>query len=131
MDANQPMRRPALPEPPRSANLHEYEIAQSVVHTAERVHRQLGPGLIESVYGPILAHEIEKAGVDVIRRVPVSSGGLFGRFDDNLLLDLVVGEKVVVEWTSADTLTPAHKEQLRADRRPPARPQASPAGPLV
>ena len=50
----------------------ENEVARLVVDAAVRVHRALGPGLLESVYEMALAHELEGRGLEVSRQVPIA-----------------------------------------------------------
>lgn len=51
--------------------MDENEIAKIVVDQAIRIHRELGPGLLESVYETVLAHELRECGLDVRRQVPI------------------------------------------------------------
>lgn len=59
-------------------NLHENEIGREVIDAAVRVHRELGPGLLEVVYEAVLAWELERRGLRIERQVPVSATGLCG-----------------------------------------------------
>ena len=52
--------------------MSEDEIARVVVDAAYRIHTTLGPGLVESVYETVLAHELMKRGLAVSRQVPVT-----------------------------------------------------------
>jgi GxxExxY protein len=52
--------------------MNENEIAKEIVDAAYHVHRELGPGLLESVYEVILAHELKKRGLKVELQVPVA-----------------------------------------------------------
>ena len=92
--------------------MHENEIARAVVHAAYQVHSGLGPGLLESVYEVILAHEIKKAGLPVARQVllPIWYDGM--RLDEGFRIDLLVADKVIVELKSVEQLAPVHKKQL-------------------
>ncbi len=105
-----------------TGGLNENDIAKAIVNAAYKVHTQLGPGLLESVYETVMAHEMEAAGLQVIRqmRVPVVYDGI--RFDEGFRIDLLVGDKVVVELKSVEQVLPVHKKQLLtylrlADRR--------------
>ena len=92
--------------------MHENDIAKIVVDTAFKVHRVLGPGLFESVYETVLAHEIEQRELAVERQkvIPINYEGLV--LDEGFRADLVVGDKVIVELKSVETLAPVHKKQL-------------------
>jgi len=112
MNAKEPTRSAAREHQAASANLHENDIARSIVDAAYRVHSQLGPGLLESVYETILAHEIEKAGLEVAKQVPVPVIYDSIRFDEGFRIDLLVEDKVVVELKSVEQVLPVHKKQL-------------------
>jgi len=51
--------------------MHENEIAREIVDAAYLIHTKLGPGLLESVYEAVLAHELRKRGLKVDRQVPI------------------------------------------------------------
>ena len=73
------------------------EISGSIIGAAIRIHRQLGPGLLESVYQAILAHELGKAGLDVRTEVAVPVLWDSIRFDVGFRADLIVQDAVIVE----------------------------------
>lgn len=88
------------------------DAARAVVDSALRVHRALGPGLLESVYEVCLCHELKKAGVEAERQVslPVRYDGLL--LDAGLRLDAVVAGTVVVELKAVEHVLPVHKAQV-------------------
>ena len=90
----------------------ENEIARRVVDAAFQVHTRLGPGLLESVYASVLAYELEKRGLQVLRQQPVSVvyDGLV--FDEGFRADLIVEDKVILELKSVEVILPVHKKQL-------------------
>ncbi|MCL2711350.1 MAG: GxxExxY protein [Planctomycetaceae bacterium] len=90
----------------------ENEIGKVVVDTAIRLHQELGPGLLESVYEAILARMLERQGLRVQRQVgiPIEFGG--ERFDEGFRADIVVEGKVILELKSVEKLNPVHKKQL-------------------
>jgi GxxExxY protein len=92
--------------------VHENDIAKIIVDAAYKVHRALGPGLLESVYEAVLAHELEKAGLAVERQktIPIQYSGL--AFEEGFRADLVVGDAVIVELKSVEAVSPVHKKQL-------------------
>ena len=92
--------------------LKENKIAKLVVDAAYHVHTKLGPGLLESVYEVVLAHEIEKRGLAVERQVsiPIQYDGLV--FDEGFRSDIVVEDSVILELKSIESVAPVHKKQL-------------------
>ncbi len=91
---------------------HENDIAREIVDAAYQIHVALGPGLLESVYEVVLAHELEKRGLAVARQqeIPIVYDGIV--FDHGYRADLVVDEKVIVEIKSVEALNPVHHKQL-------------------
>lgn len=92
--------------------MHENEIAKAVVDAAFKVHTGLGPGLLESVYEVVLAHEIRQRGLKVERQVPVIINYEGLRFDEGYRIDLLIAGLVVVELKSVEQIAPVHKKQL-------------------
>ncbi len=92
--------------------MHENEIAEIIVDAAFKVHKSLGPGLFESVYETVMAHEIEGRELTVERQkvIPINYEGM--AFDEGFRADLVVSDKVIVELKSVETISPVHKKQL-------------------
>lgn len=90
----------------------ENELATVVVDAALKVHRALGPGLLESVYELVLAHELEQAGLAVQRQLemPVTYGSV--QFDTGFRVDLMVENKLIVELKSLETMSRVHRKQL-------------------
>lgn len=91
----------------------ENEIGTIVVESAIAVHRELGPGLLESVYEVVLAHELRQRGLRVERQVPIpiKYRGLI--FDEAFKADIIVENKVILELKSVEQVTPVHKKQLQ------------------
>ena len=90
----------------------EDEIGRLIVDVAVRIHRDMGPGLLETVYEVILAYELRRGGLRVERQVaiPVTYEGL--RFDESFRADPIVENKVIVELKCAERLSNAHRKQL-------------------
>lgn len=88
------------------------QIGRAVMDAAFAVHRELGPGLLESVYEHCLAADLIRAGFSVERQLalPVSYRG--ERIDAGFRLDLFIDRKVVVEIKSIDALAAIHTAQL-------------------
>jgi GxxExxY protein len=93
--------------------MNENEIGTLVLSAAIEVHRELGPGLLESVYEVVLARELSSRGLVVERQVsvPIVFKGL--RFDEGFRADLIVEGKVLIELKSVERVTPAHKKQVQ------------------
>ena len=92
--------------------MNENQIAKIVVNTAFTIHTKLGPGLLETVYEVVLAHELRKHGLRVERQVPVPIVYDDLRFDEGFRADLIVEEKLVVELKSVERLLPVHAKQV-------------------
>ena len=89
----------------------ENEIAREIVDAALKVHRALGPGLLESVYEIVLAYELERRGLRVMRQVPVSVQYENLVIDGGFRAHLIVERKVIVELKSVERTAPVHKKQ--------------------
>jgi len=92
--------------------MRENQIAKDVVDAAFRVHTKLGPGLLESVYEVVLAYEIEKKGLSVIRQKSVSVKYDDMVFDIGFRADIIVEDLVILELKSIEATAPVHKKQL-------------------
>ena len=90
----------------------ENEIAKEIVDGAFQIHTRLGPGLLETVYRVVLAHELKKRGLQVAREVPVRIEYDGITFEEGFRADLIVEEKLIVEVKTVEKLHPAHKKQL-------------------
>jgi GxxExxY protein len=95
----------------------ENELAKAVLDACFRIHTRLGPGLFETVYEVVLAHELRKAGIAVERQVsiPIRYDELV--FEEGFRADLVVEGKLIVELKSVDALTPVHSKQVLTQLR--------------
>ena len=91
----------------------ENEIGKVIVDSGLTVHRELGPGLLETVYEVTLAHELKQRGLKVERQVPISIKYRGVRFDEAFRADIVVDEKVIVELKSVEQISEAHKKQVQ------------------
>jgi GxxExxY protein len=92
--------------------LREDETAKLVVDAALRVHRALGPGLLESVYEQCLGIELETRGAPLARQVvlPVRYAGHV--IENALRIDILVNSCVIVEIKAVEMLKPIHSAQL-------------------
>jgi iron complex transport system substrate-binding protein len=88
------------------------DAAAAIVDTAVKLHIQVGPGLLESVYETVLASRLSQRGLSVERqkRVALELDGI--RFAEGFRIDLLVDQSVVVEVKSVETLLPVHSKQL-------------------
>jgi GxxExxY protein len=90
----------------------ENEIATIILDAAFKIHKTLGPGLLESVYQATLGFEIQRRGLSVVQQV-----GLPVYYEDIKLelgfrVDLIVSDKVIIEIKSVEALAPVHRKQL-------------------
>ena len=90
----------------------ENAIAKEIVDAAFRIHTTLGPGLLESVYDMVLAYELGRRGLRVVRQQPIPVVYENVRIDTGFRADLVVEDKVIVEIKSVEFLAPVHNKQL-------------------
>lgn len=88
------------------------EITQAVIASAISVHRELGPGLLESVYETCLAYELTERGhgIELQKEIPLTSRNI--KFQSGFRADLIAEERVLIELKSIDQLLPAHHAQL-------------------
>jgi GxxExxY protein len=88
------------------------QVAKAVVDGAYRVHKALGPGLLESVYETCLAYELKQRGLAVTTQVatPVVYDGT--QIDAGLRLDMLVADCLIVEVKAVETMNPVFKAQL-------------------
>lgn len=87
-------------------------LSYNIVGCAIKVHKKLGPGLLESVYEQCLKYELEKSGMNVKQqfRIPVMYDDLEMEID--LRLDLLVNDWIVVELKAIENVLPVHEAQL-------------------
>ncbi|MHC4178084.1 MAG: GxxExxY protein [Planctomycetota bacterium] len=90
----------------------ENEIAKQIVDAAYQIHTGLGPGLLETVYEVVLAHELKKRQLRVARQVPIEIQYDGVKLEEGFRADLIVEDKVIVEVKCVERLNPAHKKQL-------------------
>lgn len=88
------------------------EMSGDVVNAAIRIHRELGPGLLESVYETVLAAFLERSGYKVDRQVPVDIIFDGMSFPAAFRIDLLVEDRLVVEIKSVENFNRAHAKQL-------------------
>jgi GxxExxY protein len=90
----------------------ENELSTIIIGAAIEVHKQLGPGLLESTYEHCLAYELRLMGLDVKQQValPIVYKGI--KLDAGYRIDLLVEDKVIVELKAVEALADIHTAQL-------------------
>jgi GxxExxY protein len=93
------------------------DLTPEIIGAALKIHRKLGPGLLESAYEACLAHELQELGLPVERQkaVPLVYGGV--KLDCGFRADLVVAGRVAVELKCKDALHPVDEAQLLSHLR--------------
>lgn len=88
------------------------KITERIIGACIEIHRQMGPGLLESAYEECLCHELTSAGLKFERQkpLPVSCKGV--KLDCGYRLDLIVEAQVIVELITVDEIQPIHDAQL-------------------
>lgn len=83
-----------------------------VIDAAYQIHSRLGPGLLESVYEKVLAHELEKRGLKVLSQaaIPIVYDELV--VQDAFKADLIINDSLILELKSVEKLLPIHSKQL-------------------
>lgn len=92
--------------------MNENEIGKILVDSAVNVHIGLGPGLLETVYEVVLAHELEQRGLSVSRQVPIPITYNGISFIEGFRADIIVENKVIIELKSVESINKVHKKQV-------------------
>lgn len=90
----------------------ENDIATLILDKAFLIHRELGPGLLESIYERVLFHELTKSGLKVASQVFIPFKWDDIMFENGFRADLIVEKKVIVELKSVQLIAPVHSKQL-------------------
>jgi GxxExxY protein len=90
----------------------EEAIGHAIIGAAIKVHSVVGPGLLENAYETCVLYELEKRNLPVRRQVliPIQYEGL--SIDNGYRVDLLVGDRVVVELKAVEAVLPVHRAQL-------------------
>ena len=91
---------------------HIDKVSGDVVDLAVRLHKALGPGLLESVYETVLAGKLVELGYRVDRQYPLGFEFEGTRFEGAFRVDLLVDNRLIVEIKSIDKLAAVHAKQL-------------------
>lgn len=94
------------------AAMGENEIGTIVLDEAMLIHRELGPGLLESVYEGVLFAALKERGLSVDRQVPIAIRYRNLSFNEGFRADLIVENRVLIELKSVESVSLAHKKQL-------------------
>ena len=88
------------------------QIAKNIVHCAYKVHKELGPGLLEKVYKICLVHELEKCRYNVKRQVeiPIVYDGM--TFKEGLRLDIIVEDEIIIEVKAVELVNAVWEAQI-------------------
>jgi GxxExxY protein len=89
----------------------ENEISYKIIGIAIELHKNLGPGLLESVYENTLAYDLREAGLEVKQQVPMPLIYKEVKMDNGYRIDLLVENKVVIEIKSVEFIAPVHFSQ--------------------
>jgi iron complex transport system substrate-binding protein len=87
-------------------------LATIAVDAALEVHRQLGPGLLESAYEACFAHELELRGIRHQRQLAVPLNYKGGLVEVGFRADVLIGGKLLIELKAVDELQPIHRAQV-------------------
>jgi GxxExxY protein len=88
------------------------KITEAIIGAAIEVHRNLGPGLLESAYRECLRYELLQRGYEVLQEVPLPLIYKGMKLDCGYRLDILVNDAVIVEIKSVESLAPIHEAQL-------------------
>lgn len=94
-------------------SLIDEELTGRIIAAAIEVHRELGPGLLESAYEMCLCRELDLRGIPFERQRPLPVNYKGVKLESGYRIDLVVAEKVIVELKTVDHIAPVHEVQLR------------------
>jgi GxxExxY protein len=88
------------------------ELARIAIDCSFHIHKELGPGLLESVYEMLLAERLSRSGYMVERQklLPVEFDGL--KLPEGYRVDLLVDGKLIIEVKSVERIAPVHSKQL-------------------
>jgi GxxExxY protein len=88
------------------------ELARVAIDCGFHIHKELGPGLLESVYEALLAERLRRSGIEAERQklLPVEFDGLI--LSEGYRVDLLAGGRLIIEVKSVERLAPVHSKQL-------------------
>jgi len=92
--------------------MSENQVSGEIIDSCIKIHKQLGPGLLESVYETVLAYELRSRGLQVAIQVPIPVLYEGINLEVGFCCDMLVNDLVIVELKSIETVLPVHKKQL-------------------
>ena len=90
----------------------ENQVTGEIIDSCVKIHKKLGPGLLESVYEAVLAFELRSRGFDVALQIPVPVCYEGIHLEVGFRCDMIVNDLVIVELKSVENVLPVHKKQL-------------------
>ena len=90
----------------------ENEISKTILDASIKIHKGLGPGLLESVYEEVLAYELQKNVLSCQRQVPIPVVYETVKMELGFRADIIVEKKVIIELKSVESLQSVHSKQL-------------------
>jgi len=87
-------------------------LTEKVIGAAIEVHRELGPGLLESIYQSCMELELSMQGIEFRRKVPVPVIYKGQRVQADLEIDLLIPNRLVIELKAVESILPVHKAQI-------------------
>lgn len=92
--------------------MYENDLATKIIGAAIEVHRQLGPGLLESTYENCLAYELKQIGLNLQQQVALPVVYKEVKLNAGYRIDLLVENKIIIEIKSVEVLADIHTAQL-------------------
>jgi GxxExxY protein len=92
--------------------MDENELSKIIVDKCLKIHRALGPGLLESVYEEVLSYELKESKLECRRQVSIPVQYEKIKLNTGFKADIVVENRVIVELKSIENVLPVHKKQL-------------------
>jgi GxxExxY protein len=87
-------------------------LGKQIVDAAYKVHKELGPGLLEKIYEACICHELEKKGIPYKRQVEIPFLYDGKKSDEGLRMDILVDELIICELKAVETVNPLWKAQI-------------------
>ncbi len=88
------------------------QLSEKVIGLCIEIHRNLGPGLLESAYEECLCYELSRAGIPFERQKPVSVKYKEVNLDCGFRIDVLVDQQLIVEFKSVEKVLPIHEAQI-------------------
>lgn len=92
--------------------MKENDLSKQALDICFNIHRELGPGLFESVYEEVLCYELERVGLSYHRQQPVPVFWKDRKMNIGFVADVIIEKKLMIEIKSVQNLAPVHKKQL-------------------